>query len=41
MLQNIIDDLKNQGIELDLAQSNLLSELINTIPKKVSHLLIE
>ena len=36
MLQNIIDDLKNQGIELDLAQSNLLSELINTTPRNNS-----
>ena len=36
MLQNIIDDLKNQGIEPDLAQSNLLSELINTTPRNKS-----
>ena len=36
MLQNIIDDLKNQGIELDLAQSNLLSDLINTTPRNNS-----
>ena len=27
MLQNIIDNLKNQGIEPDLAQSNLIEEL--------------
>ena len=36
MLQNIIDDLKNQGIEPDLAQSNLLRELINTTPRNKS-----
>ena len=33
MLQNIIDNLKNQGIEPDLAQSNLIEELNNTSPK--------
>ena len=34
MLQNIIDNLKNQGIEPDLAQSNLIEELKdNTIIK--------
>ena len=33
MLQNIIDNLKNQGIEPDLAQSNLIEELNNTSSK--------
>ena len=33
MLQNIIDNLKNQGIDPDLAQSNLLEELKKTSPK--------
>ena len=33
MLQNIIDNLKNQDIEPDLAQSNLIEELNNTSPK--------
>ena len=36
MLQNIIDNLKNQGIEPDLAQSNLIDELKNTSPKNNS-----
>ena len=40
MLQNIIDDLKNQGIEPDLAQLNLLERLINTT-QEISHLSIE
>jgi len=34
MLQNIIDNLKNQGIDPDLAQSNLLEELKKNLPKK-------
>ena len=36
MLQNIIDNLKNQGIEPDLAQSNLIQELKKTSPKNNS-----
>ena len=28
MIQNIIDNLKNQGIEIDLAQSNLIQKMI-------------
>ena len=36
MLQNIIDNLKNQGIDPDLAQSNLLEELKKTSPKNNS-----
>lgn len=36
MHQNIIDNLKNQGIELDFAQSNLLNELVNSTPKSKS-----
>ena len=40
MLQNIIDNLKNQGIEPDLAQSNLIEEL--KIPlQKIIRLLIK
>ena len=36
MLQNIIDNLKNQGIDPDLAQSNLIEELKKTSPKNNS-----
>ena len=35
MLQNIIDNLKNQGIEPDLAQSNLIEELNNEAKKPI------
>ena len=36
MIQNIIDNLKNQGIEIDLAQSNLIQEMIEAIPQDKS-----
>jgi cell division protein ZapE len=36
MIQNIIDNLKNQGIEIDLAQSNLIKKMIESIPKEKS-----
>ena len=36
MIQNIIDNLKNQGIEIDLAQSNLIQKMIKALPKEKS-----
>ena len=36
MIQNIIDNLKNQRIEIDLAQSNLIQEMIETSPQDKS-----
>ena len=33
MFQNIIDNLKNQGIDPDLAQTSLLEELKKTSPR--------
>ena len=36
MIQNIIDNLKNQGIEIDLAQSNLIQKMIEAVPQEKS-----
>ena len=36
MFKNIIDDLKNQDIEVDLAQSNLILQMIDALPKEKS-----
>jgi predicted ATPase len=36
MIQNIIDNLKNQGIEIDLAQSNLIQKMIKALPQEKS-----
>ena len=36
MIQNIIDNLKNQGIEIDLAQSNLIQKMIKAVPQEKS-----
>ena len=36
MIQNIIDNLKNQGIEIDLAQSNLIQKMIEALPQEKS-----
>ena len=38
MIQNITDDLKNQGIELDLAQTELINNLLNFFPKESNFL---
>lgn len=38
MIQNITDDLKNQGIELDLAQTELIKNLLNFFPKESNFL---
>ena len=36
MIQNIIDNLKNQGIEIDLPQSNLIQKMIEALPRDKS-----
>jgi cell division protein ZapE len=36
MIQNIIDNLKNQGIEIDLPQSNLIQKMIEALPQDKS-----
>ena len=38
MIQNITDDLKNQGMVLDLAQTELIKNLLNFFPKESNFL---
>ena len=36
MIQSIIDNLKNQGIEINLAQSNLIQKMFEAFPQEKS-----